>query len=392
MPASATVTRRPRTKPDARPRALKDMGTKEAIASAHAIGVINPFALAEVKNGKTINWKGAGDPRLVLERILGMPYEKLFDPKHKSPLYPGLALGPGQKVVVKETPKLGVGAFAADSVGGMAWLDLGDFFEFGADTNDVVQGAVGDCYLLAALASVVWARTYQIAEKQRRTDDAGHSVDAIQFYVNGAWKYFEVTEAVPAITPGNLFIYARSSQTGEIWPAIYEKAYAQLRANTTSDQPDYSKLAYGDPVAAAVQLTGLTGTYYSTQALTPDAIWETVRANSISCKTFNPMVAWTYGTAPTGVNYNTAHIVANHAYSILGWTYVNGLKYVVVRNPWGNTEATLNVLGGSWSAWDAPYYGGPGEMRTFTLPTVDGVFAIRADTFKACFAGFGVVK
>jgi hypothetical protein len=365
---------------------------KEAKVSAHAIGVINPYALAEVKNGKKINWKGAGNPRKMLEKLLGQPYEELFDPKHDSPLYPGLAVGAHNVVEVKETPKLGVGEFAADDVGGMVWADLGDFFEFGADVNDVVQGAIGDCYFLAALASVVWARTYEIAEKTRRTDASGHFVDAIRFFEKGAWKYHDVTEAVPAISPGNLFVYARSSQTGEIWPAIYEKAYAQLRAGTTSDQPDYSKLAYGDPVAATVHLLGLTGTYFSTKAMAADAIWQTVRANSISCKTFNPMVAWTYGTAPPGVNYNTAHIVANHAYSILGWTFVNGQEYVVVRNPWGNTEATLNVLGGGWTAWDAPYYGAPGENRTFTLPTVDGVFAIRADTFKSCFAGFGVVK
>jgi len=392
MPASATVTRRPRTKPDARARALKDVGTKEAIASAHAIGVINPFALAEVKNGRKINWKGAGDPRLVLERILGMPYEKLFDPKHKSPLYPGLTVGPGQKVTVKEAPKLGVGTFAAEAVAGMVWADLGEFFEFGADVNDVVQGAVGDCYFLAALASVAWSRPYWIATKMLELDTRGHAADQIEFRLNGTWKMFQVSEAVPALSPGNIFIYARSSQTGEVWPAIFEKAYAQYRANTTSDQPDYSKLAYGDPVAAAVQLTGLTGTYYSTQAMTADVIWDTVRASSISCKTFNPMVAWTYPTAPTGVNYNTAHIVANHAYSILGWTYVNGAKYIVLRNPWGNTEATLNVLGGTWTPWDASYYGGPAQPHPFTLPTVDGVFAIRADTFKACFAGFGVAK
>jgi hypothetical protein len=327
----------------------------------------------------------------LLERILGKPYDQLFDPKHDSPLYPGLELADG-RARVREVPKSGVGEFAAPSVGGMVWADLGDFFEFGADVNDVVQGAVGDCYFMAALASVAWARTYHIAEKTRETDAAGNFKDAIQFFVNGAWKWFEVTEAVPALAPGNLFIYARSSQTGEIWPAIYEKAYAQLRANTSSDQPDYSKLAYGDPVAATVQLLGGVGTYYSTQALTADQIWQTVRASSISCKTFNPMVCWTYSSAPAGVDYSSAHIVANHAYSILGWSYVNGQEYVIVRNPWGNTEATLNVLSGGWTAWDAPYYGGPGEMRTFTLPTVDGVFAIRADTFKSCYAGFGVVK
>lgn len=42
-------------------------------------------------------------------------------------------------------------------------------------------------------------------------------------------------------------------------------------------------------------------------------------------KTFNPMVAWTYGSSPSPeVNYNNAHLVANHAYSIPGWNYMDG--------------------------------------------------------------------
>ena len=121
-------------------------------------------------------------------------------------------------------------------------------------------------------------------------------------------------------------------------------------------------------------------------------IWQTVRTNSISYKTYNPMVAWTFGTAPPGVNYASAHIVVNHAYSILGWSYVDGQEFVVLRKHWGTYEATLNVLGGTWTAWDASHYGGSGWWHPLTLPTVDGVFALRAATFKSHFAAFGGVK
>lgn len=65
------------------------------------------------------------------------------------------------------------------------------------------------------------------------------------------------------------------------------------------------------------------------------------------------------------VNYSAAHIVANHAYSILGWQYANSQKYIVLRNPWGNYEAILNVENGTWVAWDAPYYGGPEMVETY---------------------------
>jgi hypothetical protein len=64
------------------------------------------------------------------------------------------------------------------------------------------------------------------------------------------------------------------------------------------------------------------------------------------------MTAATYGSgdaSPDHVNYADANLVAAHCYSVLGWAYENGQKYIVLRNPWGSTEATKNILGGT--AW-----------------------------------------
>jgi hypothetical protein len=142
------------------------------------------------------------------------------------------------------------------------------------------------------------------------------------------------------------------------------------------------------------QLTGLTPYYQWNSSLSAHDIYQKVRANSISYKTFNPMVAWTHPSAPSpDVNYNNAHLAANHAYSILGWAYVNNQEYIILRNPWGTYEATLNAPNFTWIAWDQPYYGaGKGWWRPISMATPDGIFALRADTFKSYFAGFGWVK
>ena len=102
-------------------------------------------------------------------------------------------------------------------------------------------------------------------------------------------------------------------------------------------------------------------------------------------RTTTPLVAWTYGSntdAPTPIDYNSASIVANHAYSILGTWSDGGSNYVVLRNPWGYLEATIDVDGGSWPeheswGWDS-----------ITIPG-NGVFALRVDAFSAYYAGFG---
>jgi len=134
--------------------------------------------------------------------------------------------------------------------------------------------------------------------------------------------------------------------------------------------------------------------------VTTDQIWQNVVKNCSGSeygnKTFNPMVAWTYGSAadaPTLINYDNANIAANHCYSILGCTTFNNQKYIILRNPWGTYEATLNSLTGVvWTAWDQPYNGGPGFWRSIPMATDDGIFALRTDTFKDYFQGFGWVK
>lgn len=361
------------------------------------VGVINPYALAEVILHRKINWKRVTDPAQLLGKTLGMPYEKLFDPKNNSPLYEGLTLDNTTKTMKRSliSDKETYISKQFAKVGGptIVWSDPGDFYEEGTELTDPIQGAVGDCYLIAALSSVAWARPYVIAQKTRTTSQVQQGfVDMIEFYSGGKWKKIEVSELLPLSSPSMTFIYARSSEKGEIWPGIYEKAYAKWKNNDAGDRPDILRIAGGDPVRACSELTGLTPYYFWNSNYTAHDIWQKIRQNCISMKTFNPMVAWTYGTAPPGVNYSNAHIAANHAYSIVGWTYNENQEYIVLRNPWGTYEATLNVIGGNWTAWDAPYYGGQGWWRPISFATPDGIFAIRADTFKTHFAGFGFVK
>jgi len=389
------------------------------------VGVINPYALAEAIRGTEIDWS-VEDPHKVLPETLGTAYEQLFDPKHDSPLYGPLKLNrqtlemestleveaveaiPPPEVSERPTD---AGEIVSDAdqppdrpqevtevlsgvSAGAVWRDKGMFFHEAAEFFDPVQGAVGDCYLIAAMSSVAWAMTYEISHRSRATGVTQEQfVDMIPFF-DGARKMVEVTEKVPVNAAGN-FIYARSLEPGEVWPAVYEKAYAKWRTHHTGDTPNILNIAGGDPVGAAAQLTGLSPFYYWTASLNADAIYTRIRENSLSRKTFNPMVAWTYPSgdkSPDKVNYGDANLVANHAYSILGWDYRHATKYVILRNPWGRTEAKTDILTGNWSAWDAPYYGGPGWWRTIYLGANDGIFGLRVETFKKFFAGFGVAK
>ena len=274
------------------------------------IGVINPFALAELKLGRAIDWRRVSNSRVVLEQLLGKPYNQLFDPKYGSPLYPGLRYDEETKTVVRdeqdafftadsmeeslvsvlrrtgdilevnERVRAGEpaprphsaglftdGKVRADSdipvqelehikrsssrdildvtllvnpglidllLGGFDWSDPGHFFTDAARPIDIIQGNLADCYFLAALASVAWARPYAIAQRTRPIDTTGlfptpGVVDLVLFWNGSSWDRVEVTELLPLQPPSDGYVYARSDDPQETWSAIYEKAYAMWR-------------------------------------------------------------------------------------------------------------------------------------------------------------------
>ncbi len=382
------------------------------------VGLANPYALAELAVGRKVNWKSITDHEAFVEKTLGVSIDKLCAPVagnlmlsgaadsqkvlsgiHESKAEKAAAFrshakgGPVEAVLSKLSPEAQARVIAAlvgaeKGVGpgytppGAEWVDPGDFFEEAAEYFDPVQGGLGDCYFIAALSAVAWSRPYVIMLRVRATGPGQSDfVDRIDFYSNGV-KSIEVSERVPLVKSTHGWIYARSSEAGEIWPAVYEKAFAKWKTNDPTDEPNYGPIAGGWPVQATTELTNLAGVTRTCSALTADQIWTAVRSNCLSYRTFNPMTAWTFCVTPAPVDYTGTGIVAYHAYTILGWAFVNNIKYVVLRNPWGHNGPVINSLAGNWSAYDVSFW------RSLPLNT-GGVFAIPADTFKKYYWQFG---
>jgi hypothetical protein len=391
--------------------------------SESKVGIANPYALAELVVGRKVNWKSIADCEAFVEKTLGASIDKLCAAVPGNLLISGAAdsrkalselmnaskderaslfktqakAANMEHILARLSPEAlsrvvsalvggekGAerGAVPGFTPAGAEWADPGDFFEEAAEYFDPVQGGLGDCYFIAALSAVAWSRPYVIAMRTRATS-AGNAdfVDRIDFF-SGGLKSIEVSERVPLVKSTHAWIYARSSEPGEIWPAVYEKAYAKWKTNDATDEPNYGPIAGGWPVQATTELTNLPGTTKTCSAMTADDIWSAVRANSLSYRTINPMTAWTFCVTPSPVNYTGSGIVGYHAYTILGWAFVNNIKYIVLRNPWGNNGAVINSLPGNWSAYDQSFW------RSVPL-NARGVFAIPADTFKKYYWQFG---
>src|SRR6185437_14093584 len=123
------------------------------------------------------------------------------------------------------------------------------------------------------------------------------------------------------------------------------------KTGTATDMPDITQTAWGDCLWATAQLNGGTRHGYNTADHSADELWQLLRSNCLSYRTFNPMTAWTYSTgdaAPDHVDYASASVL----------------------------DATISMYDVSW--W-----------RPITLKDNDGVFAMEIGAFKKYFAGFG---
>jgi hypothetical protein len=284
-------------------------------------------------------------------------------------------------------PNVGTGDWTPS---GAVWHDMGDFFKDVSEFSDPIQGSVGNCYFIAAVSAIAWADPYRIVHRNRATGTGEtNRVNAIQFYSKGGGKnapskLIEVSDKTLVRTSNNSPIYCRSRDSGEIYPALYEKAFAKWIAQSNSDKPNIAATAGGDPVKATAQLNNKTPYYYNTSSRTGSQLWSIVRSNSMSYKTIHPMTAWTYGSQR---NYSGTNIVGNHAYTVLGWAYKNSKKYIILRNPWGYREPSgLNTYQGLLYFYDKSFW------RPISMIGNDGVFALEANSFQYYFAGIGVAK
>lgn len=281
---------------------------------------------------------------------------------------------------------------------GVQWVKQGGYMpSTGPDLFDCVQGAVGDCYLIAALASLVWTMPnfvvgmgVPIGPDRRRFRIAGQTVD--------------VSERVPTlIMQQYAALFVRNNRTDAKWPGVVEKAYAAFRTRDTTDRPDVrwasNYLTDNSTPGARIDVHGLVGSYvraggagamplidftgrdpfwYLNYFRSDDDAWRLVLEHcDANGRALDPMVAGSY--TPGGF-VDDARIVPTHAYSILGaGASADGRKFVVMRNPWGTYIPDSRYLVPLPSRWLGLLNLNSGES---------GCFALAHGAFSAGFFGF----
>ena len=213
----------------------------------------------------------------------------------------------------------------------------GDPFVNGVSAEDVEQGSIADCYLVAALAATAKAHPELIAEGVKA---AGKGAFEVRFFErNAAGSYNEVwvkVDADLATTKGGARpAYARSTEKNErgmeLWPSLYEKAYAVWKKG-------YDKMGEGGSSQAALEaLTGKRAQSTTLSTTPEDQIWKKLQTATKDGAMIKAGSAGTHGKDQEDL-YKGQNLFAWHAYTIMGIEEKDGGRFVILRNPWARTE------------------------------------------------------
>lgn len=207
------------------------------------------------------------------------------------------------------------------------------------DPDDIRQGQLNNCFLVAAMAAVAEQDPGFIQNMIQDNGDGTYTVTLHQyddgglFGIGSGWEEVEVT--VSADFPQNSAQLSGDSagQAQEIWPQLIEKAYAQLNGGYDGFENG------GSPSNALATLTGndvdsREPGEYSFEDLSSDF----GDGNGEDAITFLAPENFTGDAAQLAQDHN---VHAWHTYSVTRVYEENGVQMVELNNPWGSEDVTL---------------------------------------------------
>ena len=226
----------------------------------------------------------------------------------------------------------------ADYEKGTAFL-RGEDDDHAVSPNDVAQGSLGDCYLMAAMVAVARAKPEAIEEL---IADNGDGTFDVNLHVRDNWygspkpKTHTLDTRVPEKYEGTP-LYAKlgdqSSESQEMWPALLEKALAQEKGGYEDIRG--SKIANGgfNYAGALELLTGKGETAHDTKDLDEDEALLHIQ-KALSEK--KPIVAGVHNMKDDPEKADEArkhNVYGNHAYAPESVDLEH--RTVSLTNPWG---------------------------------------------------------
>jgi len=233
--------------------------------------------------------------------------------------------------------------------------------------QDVAQGSVGDCWLMASLAEVAARNPGDIMSM---FIDNGDHTYTVRFFNGSTPDYVTVDNMLPS--GGSLYDHPQS----DMWAALAEKAYAQENAtgwlgSSHQGVASYGALNSGWPQWALPAITGLTA---SSSGVDADSV-------------MNAFLQGSFVVLCTGGSPNSSLVVPDHCYALLNYSNATFTLF----NPWGvnggisgsnnkfypgTINATCAALPGNFDSWAKA-----GASSALTQPVTISAF-VQTDASK----------
>lgn len=224
----------------------------------------------------------------------------------------------------------------------------------GPKYSDVVQGAVGDCYLVGTLGELALKSQAAITSMFIVNGDGTYTV---RFFNKGKAEYVTIDSQLPVDRWGR-FVFANmgaslTSTSNVLWVALAEKAYVQmneaawLRVGMTGNGINsYQAIAGGWFSAVSMQVANRVSTTAMVSSSTFDQFATAFNTGRV--------VGFASKSSP-----GTSQIVGNHQYVAVGFN--SSTQTITLFNPWGVTNGSSypglvtlkwSDLAASFNYWD----------------------------------------
>ncbi|XP_031418486.1 calpain-2 catalytic subunit-like [Clupea harengus] len=207
---------------------------------------------------------------------------------------------------------------------------------------DICQGDLGDCWLLAAIASLTLDKDIlaRVVPKDQSFQVNYAGIFHFQFWRYGEWVDVVIDDRLPVRDGKLLFVH---SAEGDFWSALLEKAYAKVSGC-------YESLNRGNTMEGFEDFTGGIAEKFDLSK-DPPFLYKIMKkalglGSLLGCSIYSD---------PDTEAKTTMNLWKGHAYSVTAaeveHLHESPVQLVRIRNPWGHTEWT-----GAWSSksskWD----------------------------------------